>query len=242
MSHIIPRSYFKALKHDCGQLLMVNSGDDNKPKSSNADPKEKLLCRKCEWYINDKYERYGTRLLKDEGKKIENSVIFENFKFEEFYLYLMSILWRVSISSLPRYKSIKLDNSLNDLLRDCLNKGTMKISESIKLDHFFKISVIRITDKSGQQDDLSINQILLDFNVEIGPTAEDGFVYFFMVDGFLITYHLSAEKDVTEAITKKNYGQITNKKKLSVPISDICEFKQLVEGFNYIRKKQSAQR
>ena len=64
-SHIIPRSYFKPLKDESGQLLVVSSNKLIGMKVSNADPKEKLLCWDCEQLICNNYEAYGTRLFKD---------------------------------------------------------------------------------------------------------------------------------------------------------------------------------
>lgn len=233
-SHIIPRSYFKSLKGKSGQLFMVSSDESVKAQLINADPKERLLCRDCEQHICIKYERYGTRLLKDKSKakRSKDFVVFEQFRFKEFYLYLISIFWRVSISSLPRYAHIELGEELNNLLQYCLKENTIKIKTSLRLDHFFRISVIRIVDKSGQLDDLSIKKTMFDFNFERGDTPEKGLLYYFVVDGFLIIYRFSPEEDIHEVRTKRNYAQITNKQRLLVPISDITNFKQLIDGFN----------
>jgi hypothetical protein len=241
-SHIIPRSYFKNLKGKSGQLFFVSTDTESGVVSSelsNSDPKEKLLCWECEQYISHNFEQYGTRLFKNHKKvtRTKQVVIFTHFRFKEFYLFLISILWRVSISSLPRYEHIDLGEKFNDLLRHCVKENKIKIQTSLRLDHFFKISVIRIVDKSKQIDDKAIKKILFDFNYEKGDVASDGMVWYFMIDGFLIIYNFSPEKDIHEVRTKRVYAQITNKHTLSVPISDITNFKQLVDGISSIRKQ-----
>ncbi len=238
-SHIIPRSYFKSLKGNCGQLFSVTVDETSEAKLTNSDPKEHLLCRECEQYLSVNFEKYGTRLLKDRQKvkRSKDCVVFENFRFKEFYLYLISILWRASISSLPRYKHIDLGNEINHLLCHCLQENKIRIQTSLRLDHFFKISLIRIVDKTGQLDDEAIKKTMVDFNFERGEEIDDGMLYYFMVDGFLIIYHFSPEKDIHTVRTKKNFAQILNKNRLCVPISDLSNFKQLADGFASLTKQ-----
>tara|TARA_R110001599_G_scaffold337246_1_gene555508 strand:- start:1067 stop:1897 length:831 start_codon:yes stop_codon:yes gene_type:complete len=241
-SHIIPRSYFKSLKGKSGQLITVSTDESIRAKLSNADPKEKLLCSDCEQHIGRNFEQYGTRLFKDHCKvtRTKEVVIFNQFRFKEFYLFLISILWRASISSLPRYKHIDLGIKFNNLLRHCLKENTLKIQTSLRLDYFFKISVIRIIDKTMQLNDNEIKKTLFDFNYEKGASLDDGMLWYFMVDGFLIIYHLYPEKDINIIRTKRNYAQITNKQRMAVPISDISNFKQLVAGFSSMTKQAVA--
>ncbi|WP_141202169.1 hypothetical protein [Oceanimonas doudoroffii] len=237
-SHIIPRSYFKSLKDKRGQLFSVTCGGTSEAKLTNSDPKEYLLCRECEQYLSEIFERYGTRLLKDR-RKVKRSgdcVIFENFRFKEFYLYLISILWRASISGLSKYKHINLGDEINHLLCHCLRENKIKIQTSLRLDHFFKISLIRIVDKTGQIDEDAIRKTMIDLNFERGEKLDDGILYYFMVDGFLILYHFSSEKDIHTVRTKKNFAQILNKDRLYVPISDLGDFKQLADGFSSLTK------
>ena len=238
-SHIIPRSYFKGLKGQSGQRFCVSADESIDAKLTNSDPKEKLLCWECEQFISVNYERYGTRLFKDhrKAKRTKNVVEFRQFRFKEFYLFLISILWRASISGLARYKHINLGKPVNDLLKYCLKNNTIKIKTSLKLEHFFKISVVRITDKTGQLTDLEIKKTMMDLNIEKAKTVKGGTLWYFMVDGFLIAYHFSPESDIHTVRTKRNYAQITNRSKLSVPIADVSDFKQVSDAFISITKQ-----
>ena len=238
-SHIIPRSYFKSLKGKSGQLFIVSSDESIEPILSNADPKEELLCWGCEQFLNENYESYGTRLFKDHKKvkKTKDVVIFSHFRFKEFYLYLISILWRASVSNLPQYKHVDLGQQLNNLLRHCLREKKIKIQTSLRLDHFFKISVIRVIDKSMQLTDKDIKKVFIDLNFEKGKSSDNGIFWYFMIDGFLIVYHFSPEEDIHSVRTKRNYAQITNKQNLVVPISDISNFSQLSNGFSSLTRQ-----
>lgn len=162
--------------------------------------------------------------------------MFNQFRFKEFYLFLVSILWRASISNLPRYTHICLGKSINDLLKQCLIKNTIKIKTSLRLDHFFKISVVRVVDKTEQLPDNVIKKIMMDLNIEKAKSAKEGMLWHFMVDGFLIVYHLSPESDIHVVRTKRNYAQITNNNKLIVPIADISDFQKTYEAFTSISR------
>lgn len=237
-SHIIPRSYFRGLKKGSGQLYEVKSTTSVEVNLTNADPKENLLCRECEQYLSVTYERYGTRLLKDaKTQKGKETLTFNSFRYKEFYLYLISILWRASISNIDRYKHIDLGAQINDLLCHCVKHKKLMINAPLKLDHFFKISVIRLRDDSKQLNDHTLGKIMFDINVEFGERPSDGILYYFVVDGFLITYHLLPEENIEMVQVKKNFAQISSKSTMRIPIRDISEFKQIIDGLNAIRSK-----
>lgn len=237
-SHILPRSYFKGLKKGSGQLYEVKASENSETRLTNADPKEELLCSDCEQFLSNNYEKYGTRLLKNSKIKLgKDYVTFKSFRYKEFYLYLISILWRASISNLERYKHIDLGDSINDLLCHCVKNNRMKINTSLRLDHFFKVSVIRLKDASNNLDDLTLRKVMFDLNVEFGERPEDGILYYFSVDGFLVIYHFSPEEDIHKVRTKKNFAQLANRHNMKVPIKDISNFKQIVDGFNAIQSK-----
>ncbi|MCK4743644.1 MAG: hypothetical protein KAT25_07470 [Sulfuriflexus sp.] len=237
-SHILPRSYFRGLKKGSGQLYEVKSSADIEARLTNADPKEELLCSDCEQFLSINYEKYGTRLLKDtKVNPGKDTVTFKSFRYKEFYLYLISILWRASISNLERYEHIELGESINNLLCHCVRNNRLKIQTSLKLDHFFKISVIRLKDESQNLDDLTLRKVMFDMSVEFGEKPQDGILYYFSVDGFLITYHFSSEEDIHMVRTKRNFAQLLNRQNMTIPIRDISNFKQIVDGFNTIRSK-----
>jgi hypothetical protein len=238
-SHIIPRSYYKNLKREGGQLISVVCDDITIPEKANSDPKEKLLCGDCEQFLDKEYEKYGTRLFKSSNgiRQAKDYVELNGFRYVDYYLYLISILCRASISSLPEYRNIKLGLDFETNLIECIKKKSIKLGTSLKLDHFIKISVLRIVDSSGNIDDSIIKSFLLNFNVEFGKTVNDGMVYYFMVNGFLINYFLKREDDIHALRTSRINGQLQNRSQIRIPKVEVINIKQINDALNSVIKK-----
>lgn len=222
-SHVIPRSYFRSLKAGSGQLLKVTCEEDTKVLFGNYDPKEYLLCNECEQFLSARYEAYGTRALKPGPltKETAQYVELRGFRFKEFYLYLISILWRASISSI--FRAVSFPDNLNELMRQSIKNETIKIDTSLRLEHFIKISLLRLTDTTSQIDDYKIRRIIFEPMIEKGNSIEDGIVYYFVIDGFLIIYHLNASTDIHKLRTSFNRAQITNRNSLKIPKENIWD-------------------
>ncbi|TXH93011.1 MAG: hypothetical protein E6Q75_16855 [Rheinheimera sp.] len=242
MSHIIPSSYFRSLKNgnNSGQLVLVSTDEKTPPKISNSDPKERLLCHDCEQFLSGRYEQYGTRLLRDpkSTKKFDTYVLVKNFRYKTFYLYLLSILWRASVSEIV-YPEIKLGDELNNLILYHIKNNTLRTGSGFRIDHFLKISVFRLTDLSGSIPDSTIKKIIMNIGTESGEQPEDGAIFYFMADGFLIVFYINAEKSIQIQLTKKIFAQLKNTQSIKIPIHDIKEFKQINDGFNSISKHAS---
>lgn len=238
-SHIIPRSYYKYLKKESSQLVYVVCDSDSIPKLENSDPKERLLCYDCEQFFNHNFEKYGTRLFSDRRAvtKHRNHIAFSGFKYNEFYLFLISIFWRASISSLKEFSSVNLGENLNKIMADCLIKKSIKFNTSLKLDNFIRVSILRIVDSTGNIDDEIIKKVLINFNYERGKHVTDGMVYYFMVHGFFICFCLKSFEDIHDVRTFKVTGQITNRYQLKIPKVQISEIKQINEAFRVLSEK-----
>jgi len=238
-SHIIPKSYFKNLKSGSGQLIEITCDDKAEPKRSNTDPKERLLCRSCEQFLSINYERYGARLFKETKnvKKSKSYIEFNGFKYTEYYLYLLSILWRASVSTINEFSNIKLRAEFEEHLANCINKKSIKLNTSLKLDHFIRIAVLRVVDSSGQIEDSIIKKLMIYFGIEKGKTAQEGILYYFMIDGFLIVFFFSAGKDIHDARTMRIAGQLRNRNQIRIPKVEITDLKQINEALNVVFDK-----
>ena len=238
-SHIFPRSYFRKLKSGNGQLLKVAVDDESLPEKSNLDPKELLFCWKCEQLLSENYEKYGTRILNNRKFATVNKdyVAFKNFKYKDFYLYLISIIWRASISSLETFKHVSFPQKHNDFLKRCLLERTIKINTTLRLDHFIKISVIRIIDPTNEIDDSFIKNIMINLNFERGSTPGVGVMYYFMADGFLIVYHFTGETDIHKLRVEKNRAQLRNLPNIKIPRVDFRQLNQISTAFSSIANK-----
>ncbi|WP_305817385.1 hypothetical protein [Photobacterium leiognathi] len=241
-SHIIPKSYLKGLKNGNGQLMSVTCDETTIPKKINSDPKEDLLCRSCEQFLSDNYEKYGTRLFKSSRgvKKTKKYIEFNGFKYTEYYLFLISILWRASISSLEEFSNVRLQEKIESILATSIKNKSIKLQTSLNLDHFIRISVLRVVDSNTGVSDEVIRSVLLHFGVEHGKTAKDGMVYYFMISGFLIGYFLSVDEDIHDIRTKRIVGQLVNRTQIKIPKVELTDLKQVNEGFKAIYKKSKS--
>ncbi len=243
-SHIFPRSYFRKLKAGNGQLLKVVIDDDSQPEKSNLDPKEPLFCRACEQFLSEKYEQYGTRILTNRkfATVKKDYVEFRSFRYKDFYLYLISIIWRASISSLDTFKHISFPEKHNNFLKQCLLEGKIKINTTLKLDHFIKISVIRIIDSKNEIDDIVIRKTMMNLNFEKGSTSDVGMIYYFMADGFLVAYHFTGEEDIHKLRVEKNRAQLRNLPNIKIPRVDFRQLSQIRSAFSSVTNKISEYR
>lgn len=238
-SHIFPRSYFKFIKSGSGQLLEVKIDKDTEPVLSNLDPKEYLFCRECEQFLSNKYEKYGTQLFR-KAHNIErqpNYVKIKSFNYTKFYLYIISILWRASISTIKRYEHITFDEKMNVRFAKCIIKETTRMAPSIKLDHFFKIALVRLKDSSNQLDDQVIRKIFIDLNLRKTNNIDDGITYFFAIEGILILINFNSSVDLHTLRTRKITNQMIDKTYIKIPFVDISEIKEIADIISIASEK-----
>lgn len=229
LSHIIPKSFYRYAKKDGdkSQLVVLREGA-TKPIVSNADPKERLLCQACEIHLEQKFENQGTRILLNvkKIKKIsDTSLLFKSYKYKSLYLFYISILWRVSISEM--YEHINL-RGFNDILRKCINSNTLIIKGDVRLDQFIRVSLFKITDKSGVLSSNCLRGIILEPNVERPELYKDGTIYFMMLHGFLIVYRFYDQQNLSLELA----GQLSSRGSSIIPIKDISDFKILTDIIN----------
>ncbi|MBX6032221.1 hypothetical protein ISE67_16090 [Pseudomonas aeruginosa] len=185
-SHIIPRAFLKRLKKNSPQLIKIRDAPGVKPVKENADWKERLLCGECEVFINKSYEHEQILFLRGRGNvsKSHDKITFRNFDFEKFYLFLLSILWRASISSHEAFEVVKIPPELQNVFRQALLNREDKINNSVRISDVLKIGIVRITNRPYMTEE-ETKSIISHFNLR---HAEEGHIYYFMVEGFLISY------------------------------------------------------
>jgi hypothetical protein len=109
-SHIFPRSFIKLVRdEDTNRFYEMHDKVDNLIQDG---PKERLLCSECEQRIS-RYEKYfkeavhlsrhGIEILQAGGEAVIRNLDYANTK-----LFLLSILWRMSVSSLPQCEAVAL--------------------------------------------------------------------------------------------------------------------------------------
>lgn len=128
-SHIIPEFLYEPLYDEKHRLEMLSvlphKGDWYEQKGLH----EKLLCFACEQKISA-WETYGRAALRGgvlfEAIQAGNLVQVKGIDYKKFKLFLLSILWRASVSSLQFFERVELGKH-NEILRSMLleeNPGT----------------------------------------------------------------------------------------------------------------------
>jgi len=113
-SHIIPKSFYKYLYPEEkieGKSLEMVDGRSGITKRSRIGPYEKLLCSECDGAIG-RYDDYAKTIFLDSTPKncpgANNAFLFEGIEYLNFKLFIVSLLWRASISSLDIFSRISL--------------------------------------------------------------------------------------------------------------------------------------
>ncbi len=107
-----------------GQFVIVKKNEGvTKYNLRQKGLKEKLLCEQCETKLS-KWERYSQRILfRSERKPLKKSneiLVFENVDYKKFKLFLMSVLWRMSVSQLEELSQVRLGSLHTERIRNML--------------------------------------------------------------------------------------------------------------------------
>ena len=233
-SHSIPKSFFKKTK-DNGKCILFQNG--LKTQSGSFDPKEFMLCENCEKFLSRTYEAYGTRVLKNykHTEKYHDHIVLNHLNYNKFYLYLMSILWRASISKATYYSDVNLGHGIEDILRTSILKQTTWLgnSNSFKLDHFIRISIYRISDSSGNVCDKIIKGVLSNI-CRYQALNNTNVTYYWICDGFIIFYYLYINEDIHITRALKLPSQLTHGSLQKIYKLEISENNILRRVFNIL--------
>ena len=129
-SHIIPKFLYKLLTGENNSLIFV----DNKQAKLryNSEYESNILCKNCDSQIIGKLENYVAEFVYNkfpkESSRLEiidgrEYLIIEgntNYNYKKYKLFLLSLLWRSSISSRPFFQQINLSSKDEDSLRNMI--------------------------------------------------------------------------------------------------------------------------
>ena len=236
-SHILPKSFTRRMRAGSPQVAAVYMRKEPNAVKSNGEHAEYLLCSACEHLLKIKYEDYGTRIfveknsIEDGGK----NVLIRGFRYNTFYLFVVSIMWRASVSSLEIYKSSQPLSEFGRLFKPCILNETLNVSSlpGVVLNKFLKISVQRIFDHTSQIPQHSLDSIIYGANVSRGEVVEDGVHFFFMVDGYLVCASLFPLNS-PHADNWLVGGRVINRSTLKIPKVSFYEIKEIYEGISAI--------
>jgi len=116
-AHIIPAAFFRDLRIQDDELLVLGSGPDGAAKRAPLGVYDRtILCRECEETFSD-LDDYGiTILLRNFGRvfapisdKGETIAYQTNSVDQELLLrFVISVIWRASVSTQPFFKHVRL--------------------------------------------------------------------------------------------------------------------------------------
>jgi len=113
-SHIIPRTIIKLIR-DEGLENRFYELHNKLTQTIQDGPKEYLLCDDCEQKIG-RYEKYFIEAVhfSKHGIEIKHNRQFgliDNLDYRKIKLFFLSLLWRMSISSLPEFENVFLGDN-----------------------------------------------------------------------------------------------------------------------------------
>jgi hypothetical protein len=188
--HQIRKSTLSTLINNISRVLKPSSGEYEKG----------LLCEVCDNEIIGQYESYGKIVMfgsdkeKDElllsvtqhfkdASGAEFSICY-NLDYGKFKLFLLSILWRMSISSRPMFNTCKLQDDEEEKLRQMILVGDPgNINDFPIVSHFYLNDEKMPTDIIGQPMEIEykgdkvirilIGGVFLLFHITYGKIDEE---------------------------------------------------------------------
>lgn len=125
-SHIIPNFMYKELFDKNRKIVETNLFNFNEAKYRPTGIYDKhILCKECDTKLIGGLESYAARVLYDRGKfEVEReeddsivNLMLKGINYKKFKLFLVSILWRASISEQALFKEIKLGTRYEETAR-----------------------------------------------------------------------------------------------------------------------------
>ncbi len=118
-SHIFPSSFIKLTRDESinGRFCEIH---DRVNSIVQDGPKEHLLCERCEQRLG-RYEKYAKEAIHLSRHDIDilqddNIAVIANLDYRKVKLFLLSVIWRMSVSSLPQCESVVLGEH-EDIIR-----------------------------------------------------------------------------------------------------------------------------
>jgi hypothetical protein len=155
-SHIIPNSFFKAMKKD-GKLVRFDFDEQSPVRLSIESWWEYLLCAECEARLSVLETKWVPK-LRQAGEALvqaRKSSQIVDFDYPSLRSYLLSILWRAAASRLKAFEHVLLTRFDQEQLRAALLSGSTASTED------WSIRIARIVDSRNvlRMDQLALQPV-----------------------------------------------------------------------------------
>jgi hypothetical protein len=129
-SHIIPEFFYKPLYNQDHEFLALSSMTGKPVRIGHKGLREKLLCERCEQQFGS-YETFAAPFFKNCADFVVNSgkrfVILDGVDYHKLKLFLLSLIWRLGVTSRVELKGALLGDKHEKRIREMLlaeNPGT----------------------------------------------------------------------------------------------------------------------
>lgn len=120
-SHALPNSAFKyILRKNAGKAIVIVDDATTPARKSSDTWDVELLCEDCERRLNRNYDSYGMAVFRGHEGSVRahaQGVDFLRIDRQRLRMFLLSIVWRVSVSDHPNYSNIDLPHAWEEDLR-----------------------------------------------------------------------------------------------------------------------------
>ncbi len=111
-SHIVPEFLYKAL-YDRSHGMMHAHGQGHRGwQRAQKGIRERLLCSRCECFLNDNIEKPFRELWCEQGRLPDPMQVGRTYRlrvpYSAFKLFHLSVLWRASVSGLSAFAQVAL--------------------------------------------------------------------------------------------------------------------------------------
>lgn len=120
-SHIIPNFQIRMLKRSEIRYYEVSTDPNVKDQPKQRGFTERLFCAKCDNVLLQRNEDYFARILKSRPlpntEKTERLLVIRDHDYKRTKNFLLSVLWRMSISSLGIFQAVSLGEKHEEAIR-----------------------------------------------------------------------------------------------------------------------------
>ncbi len=223
LSHAIGNAVFKRIfKTNSGKGITIR--DNNSPIDYSSDSWAELqLCSVCERHLNDEYERYSLKALRDHRNcvKTPTCLTFRGVDQYKLMLYFLSIYYRSALSSQRPYQNTHIIKQHQKRLKEVLlGNQYLEYNE-------IPVKISRVIDrKAGGFSQENIKEILCAPFTRVSEGERKTITTCFLFEGFFIEIFITGFR-----FKNRNKHGILNKGKdnLYVPYKDLFSIPEIVD-------------
>jgi len=122
-SHVIPEFLYTALYDEEHKYYVVSNVHGKSARPLRKGLRERLLCTECETRFS-RWETYAANVLYNRNRarceKVDGTIIVDGLDYAQFKLFLLSLIWRAGVSSLPVFAQTQLGPRHEQRLKEML--------------------------------------------------------------------------------------------------------------------------